>query len=70
MKTRKLYSVRYYELDKVFGKHAGYKGRLLPRVAAQRVARRLRKAGLDVQISPLVVNVTPAQEDYLKRRYP
>jgi hypothetical protein len=69
-KTRKLYQVRNHRAGYTFGQTVGHKCRLLPRAAAARVAKRLRRAGLDVSISPVSVNVTPAQAAYLDRRYP
>jgi hypothetical protein len=36
---------------------------------AARIAKRLRRSGLDATISPLLVNVTPEQSAYLAARY-
>jgi len=68
-KTRKLYQVRNTRPGYTFGQTVGHKCRLLPRAAAMRVAKRLRRAGIDATISPLIVNVTPEQAAYLDRRY-
>ena len=69
LKTRKLYQVRQTPARHSFGRTVGHKARLLPRAAAARIARRLRRAGVDAMISPLLVNVTPAQAAYLDARY-
>lgn len=69
MKKRTLYTVRYYRPDHVMGTAIGYKARLVPRRVAQRIARRLRRNGLDVQIAPLAVHLTQQQADHLDRRY-
>lgn len=69
MKQRTLYSVRYYQPNHVIGTAVGYKCRLVPRRVAQRIARRLRRNGLDVQIAPLAVRLTQQQADHLERRY-
>lgn len=69
-KTRKLFQVRVHRPDHTFGEQVGHKCRLLPRVAAARVARRLRRAGLDVTIDPISVKLTPEQVSYLANRYP
>jgi hypothetical protein len=69
IKTRKLYQVRNYRAGYTFGQTVGHKARLLPRSAAARIAKRLRRAGLDVKISPVTVNVTPEQAFYLDTRY-
>ncbi len=63
LKPRKLYQVRHD------GRQVGHKARLLPRHAAQRVARRLKDAGLFVYIDPILVNVSPAEAANLARRY-
>lgn len=67
LKTRTLYLVRHHA--STFGRHVGHKARLLPRAAAQRVAKRLRHAGLFITLDRIKVNVTPEQAAYLKRRY-
>lgn len=69
LKQRTLYSVRYYRPDQVIGRAIGFKSRLVPRRVAQRIARRLRRCGLDVQIAPLAVRLTQEQADHLDRRY-
>lgn len=69
LKQRKLYQVRHHAPGATFGKHVGFKGRLLPRYTAQRVATRLRAAGLFITIDPLFVNLTPAQAKALDARY-
>jgi hypothetical protein len=69
IKSRKLYQVRYYAEGATFGVTVGFKCRLMPRSAAARIAKRLRRAGLDVKISPLSVNCTPEQIAYLNQRY-
>lgn len=68
LKTRTLYQVRHHTGR--CGRQVGHKARLLPRKAALRVSRRLTRAGLFITLDRVVVNVTPAQADYLKRRYP
>ncbi len=69
IKPRKLYQVRHYRIGYTFGVGVGHKSRLLPRSAAARIAKRLRKSGLDVTIAPVLVNTTPEQRAYLDRRY-
>ena len=69
MKKRTPYSVRYYQPDHAIGTAIGFKCRLVPRRVAQRIARRLRRNGLDVQIAPLAVHLTQQQADHLDRRY-
>jgi hypothetical protein len=68
-KTRKLYQIRNYRAGYTFGTTVGHKARLLPRAAAARIAKRLCRCGLDVKISPIMVNVTPEQAYYLDARY-
>lgn len=69
-KTRKLYQVRNHANGGMWsGRQVGHKARLLPRAAAMRIAKRLRKAGLFITIDPILVNVTPEQAVYLDRRY-
>lgn len=68
-KTRKLYQIRNHRAGHTFGQTVGHKCRLLPRAAAARIAKRLRRAGLDVTIAPVVVNCTAEQIAYLERRY-
>lgn len=68
-KTRKLYQVRQTPVGYTFGRTVGHKCRLLPRAVALRIAKRLRRAGIDATVSPLIVNVTPAQAAYLDARY-
>lgn len=55
IKSRSLYQVRVYRDGYVFGKHIGQKGRLIPRIAALRVAKRLRRSGMDIQVCPIRV---------------
>lgn len=69
LNLRKLYQVRVYAEGAVIGRHLGYKMRLLPFRPAQRVMKRLRRAGLDIMIVPILVNCTPEQVSYLDRRY-
>ena len=71
VKTRKLYMIRIHNGNST-GKAVGFKGRLIPRKAALRVASRLRRSmRFDwVEMAPLEVNVTPEQIAYLNRRYP
>lgn len=70
IKTRKLYQVRHHANGGLwYGRQVGHKARLLPRAAAQRVAKRLKAAGLFITIDPITVNVTPEQAAYLDRRY-
>jgi hypothetical protein len=70
IKARKLYMVRIHD-DGTFGRQVGHKSRLIPRKAAQRVARRLRQSRrFDmVEIYPMTVNLTPDQAAYLDCRY-
>jgi aspartyl-tRNA synthetase len=72
VKQRKLYQVRYFEGGR-FSKQVGFKTRLVPRAAAMKIAKRLRKAlkKLDmlVTVTPILVNCTPEQIAYLERRY-
>ena len=70
LKSRKLYEIRHYRPGYVFGKTVGFKCRLLPRAAAMRVKKRLKAIGRDIEISPMIVNLTPAQCAYLDNRYP
>lgn len=70
LKTRKLYQVRNHPNDgRSSGKHVGYKMRLLPRAAAMRIAKRLRKSGLFITVDPIMVNLTKQQAAYLDARY-
>ncbi len=71
IKTRKLYQVRIHHFGWAFGRDVGHKCRLVPRAAAMKIAKRLRKTKkFDmVEIYPLTVNVTPEQAAYLDRRY-
>lgn len=69
IKPRKLYQIRNYRAGYTFGVTVGHKARLLPRGAAERIAKRLRKSGLDVTIASMVVNTTPEQRAHLDRRY-
>jgi hypothetical protein len=70
IKESKLYAVRHHPMNGAWsGRTVGHKARLLPYKAAQRVAKRLRKAGLFITTSPLIVNTTPEQREYLNRRY-
>ncbi|MBB2981544.1 MULTISPECIES: hypothetical protein [Burkholderiaceae] len=64
-KTRTLYSVRYYRTGQAIGTTVGHKCRLVP----LRIARRLQRCGLEVQLAQMVVRVTPEQVGYLERRY-
>lgn len=68
-KTRTLYSVRYYRTGQAIGTTVGHKCRLVPLRIARRIARRLRRRGLEVQLAQMVVRVTPEQVGYLERRY-
>ncbi|WP_148271010.1 hypothetical protein [Burkholderia glumae] len=68
-KTRTLYSVRYYRTGHVVGTAIGRKARLLPLRIARRIALRLRRSGLEVQLASMVVCLTPAQAEHLARRY-
>lgn len=70
LKTRKLYQVRNHGNGGLWsGRQVGHKARLLPRGAAMRVAKRLRKSGLFITCDPIMANVTPEQAAYLDRRY-
>ncbi|HDR9217353.1 TPA: hypothetical protein QDB35_000022 [Burkholderia vietnamiensis] len=68
-KTRTLYSVRYYRTGQAIGTTVGHKCRLVPLRIARRIARRLRRAGLEVQLASLIVRLTPRQAEHLARRY-
>lgn len=69
-KARKLYQVRHHGSDGLsMGRQVGHKARLLPSVAAQRIAKRLRRFGLFVTVDPIMVNVTHEQGAYLDRRH-
>lgn len=70
LKTRKLYQVRHHANGGLWsGRQVGHKARLLPRVAAMRIAKRLRKSGLFITVDPIMVNLTPEQSAYLDARY-
>ncbi|CAN7784534.1 hypothetical protein LJR175_008410 [Variovorax sp. LjRoot175] len=69
-KTRKLFQVRIHRPGHTFGAQVGHKCRLLPRTPAARIARRLRRAGLEVTIDPIIVKLTREQACYLDHRYP
>lgn len=69
IKTRKLYQIRIHTFGLTFGKTVGHKARILPRAAAQRVAKRLRKSGHDVELFPMLVNLTADQCTHLDARY-
>lgn len=66
-KTRKLFAVRIHRCG-IFGVPVGHKARLLSRSAALRVARRLRRSGLDVTCDAMHVVTTSQQRDFLDRR--
>lgn len=68
-KARKLYQIRIHTFGLTFGKTVGHKARIIPRNAAQRIANRLRKSGHDVQLFPMLVNLTAEQCAYLDNRY-
>ena len=68
-KTRTLYSVSYYRTGHVVGTAVGRKARLIPLRIARRIARRLRRSGLEVQLASMVVRLTPSQAEHLARRY-
>lgn len=70
IKERKLYAVRNHPMNGAWsGVTVGHKARLLPRGAAMKIAKRLRKSGLFITIAPLIVNTTKEQRDYLSARY-
>lgn len=70
LKTRKLYQVRHHANGGTWsGRQVGHKARLLPRAAAMRVAKRLRKSGLFITVDPILVNTTAEQRAYLDARY-
>lgn len=69
LRTHKLYLFRYHEQGKTFGRPVGYKARLLPRAPAKRVASRLRRAGLEIELCPIEVKLDTKQRAYLDRRY-
>lgn len=70
LKTRKLYQIRHHANGGLWsGRQVGHKARLLPRAAAVRIAKRLRKSGLFITCDPIMVNVTPEQAAYLDARY-
>lgn len=70
MKTRKLYQVRNHsDNGTMSGKQVGCKCRLLPYIAARRIAKRLRASGLFITIDAIIVNCTKEQTDYLDKRY-
>lgn len=69
-KQRKLYQVRNHGNNGLWsGRQVGHKARLLPRAAALRIAKRLRKSGLTITCDAIFVNVTKEQAEYLDRRY-
>ena len=68
-KRRTLYSVRYYRTGHVIGTAIGHKAGLVPLRTARRIARRLRRSGLDVQLASMVVRLTPGQAEHLAWRY-
>lgn len=70
IKERKLYAVRNHPMNGAWsGVTVGHKARLLPRKAAMKIAKRLRKSGLFITIAPLIINTTKEQRDYLDCRY-
>lgn len=69
MKSKKLYEIRVHTPSRIFGKQIGHKRRLLPRNIAIRIANRLRKAGHDIEIFPVKVNLTNEQAIALDNRY-
>lgn len=70
LKARKLYAVRHHANGGLsIGRVVGHKARLMPRAAALRIAKRLRKAGLVITCDAVTVNCTPEQRAYLDRRY-
>jgi hypothetical protein len=66
---RTLYGVRHYPAGERFSRHVGHKGRLVPRNAAARIARRLKRAGIDAFVHPYTIHVTPEQNARLNARY-
>ncbi len=69
-RTRKLFQIRVHRPGHTFGMQVGHKCRLLPRAPAARVARRLRQAGHEVTIDPIIVKLTREQASHLDHRYP
>lgn len=57
---RKLFSVRYFPSGCVFSVPVGHKARLLPYRQANRVAKRLKRSGVDVIVYSMFVNHRPA----------
>lgn len=56
MKTRKLYSVRYFgRKGSCYSSAVGFKGRLIERAKALRIVRRLKAAGIDAIAAPMSV---------------
>lgn len=57
MKTRKLYSVRYFgRKGSCYSNTVGFKGRLMERTKALRIVRRLKASGVDAIAAPLTVS--------------
>ena len=70
VKPRKLYQIRHHANDGLWsGRQVGHKARLLPRKAALKIAKRLRKSGLFITVDPIMVNTTKEQREYLDSRY-
>ena len=56
MKTRKLYSVRFFgHKGSCYSKPVGFKQRLIERSKALRIVRRLKAAGVDAVASQVAV---------------
>lgn len=72
-KYRKLYQVRHYSdmgpATHSYSRGVGFKGRLLPRSVAVRIAKRLRRAGVDAVTAPVMCYLTVAQAADIDARY-
>jgi hypothetical protein len=69
LKTRTLYQVLYFRDIHSCSRPVGFKGRLLPRFVALRVAKRLRRSGFTIKVVPFPIKLTAAQLADLQRRY-
>jgi len=55
MKTRKLYQVRFEQGSGLSTKQVGHKMRLLERTKASRIVKRLKRAGVDAIMVPMLI---------------
>jgi hypothetical protein len=69
MKTKTLTEIRYFPAGSTFSRPVGFKHRLLPAATARRIAKRLRKSGVNVTLASHRVTLTGKERHYLLTRY-